>query len=223
MRRGSARRGPPTAGGVDDDLAVDLAPRRSKPVAVPGAGVAADELGALEDAAAAGGDARHQRVAIRMPVDVAVARAEQAAGEIVVAHLRDEPCEVISVDEATVGHPERPLQVDAAREGLHVGLAVAESQVSVAGDMECTRALEIAEEAHALDPDLDREGVEILGLDDPDRQPGRRAGDPATLDDDDVRDAAIGEVIGGTESECTGSDDDDPRGVDHRAAGPTPR
>ncbi len=172
-------------------------------------GIAADELRVLQDPSAASRDHVGERLAVAMAVDVAVARAEQSAGKVVAGHVRDEPSEPVPIEDAAVGHAELVLDLDAALERLEVGVAMTEAEVAVAHDLEGARALEGREGAHALDADRDGERVEVLRLDDPDRQTRRRAGDPAALDDGDVGDAALGQVVGRRQAERAGSDDDD--------------
>ena len=150
---------------------------------------------------------------------------EESAGKVVAGHVRDEPLEPVTIEDAAVGHAEPVLDLDAALERHQVGFAMTEAEVAVARDLEEARPLEGREGAHAVHADRDGELVEVLGLDDPDRQTGRSARDPAALDDGDVGSAALGQVVGRRQAEGAGSDDDDRWAGGHGIlpAGATPR
>lgn len=210
--------GPP-AGRIDHDVAVERAVTRRQPMTVPGRRVATEEFRVLEDTAATVPDRRRERVAEAVAVQVPVALAEEATGQVVDPQVRDQPSELVRFDDPAVGHPELALDGDTARECLHVLVAMAQAQVSVADDLEHTRAFERGERPHALHPDRDRDGVEILRLDDPDGQPGGGAGDTTTLDDRHVRDATLDELPGGAQPECARPDNDDGPGISAHGEG----
>jgi hypothetical protein len=194
----------PAAGGVDHEVAFERAfgsfdaarlvadqPRRRAHVEVLG-----------------------EQRAVQVAVDVAVGAAEQAAHEVVAAHVGDEFLHAVAVEQHGVLHAERVLDPHAALVGRHIGLRVGGAQIAVAGDAQAVVALELCEDLHRQHADLDRERLHVLGLDDPDREPGGGAGDAAAVDQRHVAHAEPGELAGRAQAERAGADDDDP----HRAA-----
>jgi hypothetical protein len=126
----------------------------------PTARLEPEDLGVLEDAPAGVGDDAGEGGAVAVPVDVAVARTEQPADEIVDRHVRDEGPQPTLVHDARVRDAERPLDLDAPAEGLEVGLGVGQPQVAVARDRDRAGPFEVGEGPHARHPDLDGERVE---------------------------------------------------------------
>ena len=90
------------------------------------------------------------------------------------------------VEQLRVVDAELVLEGDAALVVGEVLLGVGGAQVAVAGDAQAVVALELGEDPHREHADLDRQRVDVLRLDDPDREPGGGAGDAAAVDHGDV-------------------------------------
>ena len=195
----------PRAGCVDDDVALESCVRRDQGVSTVRRASRRQGRGGQDPDSSIPEEVCKQH-AVGVAVDVAVARPEQPAGEVGALEVGNGHPETVLVEHARVVDAQLPLDLDAPLERGEVVRGAAEPQIAVARDLQVVLVLEPPEEVHAPCADLDRDGLQVLRLDDADRETGGLGRDLPALDHGHRVDSQLGQVEGGAKTEGTGAD-----------------